>query len=121
MTDIHTRLRKVIEVAFATAAADGIAHEELTVYFDKSWVTVQLADALQATFSESGHTWVEEDIDYFKILPSINSWHTDLERIGKGVKVDSNFTYRSDNNKEWMTVKTLTNWIDKNQNKIGNI
>ena len=59
--------------------------------------------------------------DYFKILPSINSWHTDLDRIGKGVKVDSNFTYRSDNNKDWMTVKTLKNWIDKNQNQIGNI
>ena len=59
--------------------------------------------------------------EYFKILPSIHSWHTDLGRIGKGVKVDSNFTYCSDNNKEWMTVKTLTNWIDKNQNKIGNI
>ena len=58
--------------------------------------------------------------DYFKILPSINSWHTDLERIGKGVKVDSNFTYRSDNNTEWMTVKTLKNWIAKNQDKIGN-
>ena len=57
--------------------------------------------------------------DYFKILPNINSWHVDPERIGKGVKVDSNFTYCSDNNKEWMTVKTLKNWIDKNQNQIG--
>ena len=58
--------------------------------------------------------------EYFKILPNINSWHVDSERIGKGVMVDSNFTYRSDNNKDWMTVKTLKNWIAKNQDKIGN-
>ena len=57
--------------------------------------------------------------DYFKILPNINSWHVDPKRIGKGVRVDNNFIYRSDINKEWMTVKTLKNWIDKNQNKIG--
>ena len=56
---------------------------------------------------------------YFKILPNINSWHVDPERIGKGVKVGNNFIYSSDKNKEWMTVKTLINWIDENQNKIG--
>ena len=57
--------------------------------------------------------------EHFNILPNINSWHVDPKRIGKGVKVDNNFIYRSDINKEWMTVKTLKNWIDKNQNKIG--
>jgi UDP-N-acetylglucosamine 4,6-dehydratase/5-epimerase len=58
---------------------------------------------------------------YFKILPSINDWSNDPERIGNGVKVDPNFTYCSDNNKEWMEIGVLQNWIEKNRNKIGNI
>jgi UDP-N-acetylglucosamine 4,6-dehydratase/5-epimerase len=59
--------------------------------------------------------------DYFKILPSINNWSQDLVRIGNGVKVDPNFTYCSDNNKEWMKVSELQDWINKNKNKIGSI
>ncbi len=57
--------------------------------------------------------------DYFKILPSINAWHHDPERIKDGIKVDDDFTYCSDDNKEWMTVETLKKWIDKNQKYIG--
>ena len=45
--------------------------------------------------------------DYFKILPAINQWFDDPKRIGKGMKVDENFTYRSDNNKEWMKITEL--------------
>ena len=56
---------------------------------------------------------------HFKILPSINEWAKDPERIGKGVKVESDFIYSSDKNKEWMDVKTLQDWIDRNRNKIG--
>jgi UDP-N-acetylglucosamine 4,6-dehydratase/5-epimerase len=59
--------------------------------------------------------------DYFKILPSINNWSNDSKRIGRGVKVSPNFVYASDNNKEWMDIPTLRNWIDKNKEKIGNI
>jgi FlaA1/EpsC-like NDP-sugar epimerase len=58
---------------------------------------------------------------YFKILPSINNWSLDPERIGKGVKVDSDFMYCSDNNKEWMKIETLQSWIEENRHKIGNI
>ena len=58
---------------------------------------------------------------YFKILPSINSWATDPERIGSGVKVDLNFTYCSDSNKEWMEISELKEWIEKHRSKIGNI
>ena len=58
---------------------------------------------------------------HFKILPSINDWSNDPERIGNGVKVDPDFTYCSDNNKEWMEIGVLQNWIEKNRNKIGNI
>ena len=59
--------------------------------------------------------------DYFKILPSINNWSADPVRIGSGKKVDPEFIYCSDNNKEWMTIETLQKWIEKNYNKIGNI
>jgi UDP-N-acetylglucosamine 4,6-dehydratase (inverting) len=59
--------------------------------------------------------------DYYKILPSINKWADDPARIGNGIKVEPDFVYCSDNNKEWMEVKTLQDWIEKNRNKIGNI
>jgi UDP-N-acetylglucosamine 4,6-dehydratase (inverting) len=58
---------------------------------------------------------------FFKILPSINNWSQDPARIGNGIKVDLDFTYCSDNNKEWMKVSELKDWIEKNRNKIGNI
>jgi len=64
------------------------------------------------TYEFSGH---------FKILPSINDWANDPERIGLGIKVKSDFTYCSDNNKEWMSIKFLQDWIKENKNKIGNI
>jgi UDP-N-acetylglucosamine 4,6-dehydratase (inverting) len=59
--------------------------------------------------------------DYYKILPSIHNWNKDLERIGDGVKVNSEFIYSSDNNTEWMSVDALKQWIEINKNKIGNI
>ena len=58
---------------------------------------------------------------HYKILPSIHEWNKDPERIGNGVKVDSDFTYCSDSNKEWMDIKTIQNWIEKNSSKIGKI
>ena len=58
---------------------------------------------------------------HFKILPSINNWSSDPERIGNGVRVESDFIYCSDSNKEWMKVSELQDWIEKNRNKIGNI
>jgi len=57
--------------------------------------------------------------DYFKILPAINSWSLDPNRIGTGKKVDKNFCYTSNQNKEWMTIKQLKEWIFQNQNHIG--
>jgi len=59
--------------------------------------------------------------DFFKILPSINNWANDPERIGNGTKVASDFMYSSDNNTEWMEISELQDWIKKNHNKIGNI
>ena len=58
---------------------------------------------------------------HYKILPSINDWAKDEFRIGNGVKVPENFIYTSDNNKEWMEISELQEWIKKNKDKIGNI
>jgi UDP-N-acetylglucosamine 4,6-dehydratase/5-epimerase len=59
--------------------------------------------------------------EYFKILPSINDWAKDEVRIGDGIRVPENFIYTSDNNKEWMKISELQEWIEKNKMKIGNI
>jgi FlaA1/EpsC-like NDP-sugar epimerase len=58
---------------------------------------------------------------HFKILPSINNWGKDPERIGNGVKVDEDFVYSSNTNKEWMEITALQDWINKNKATIGNI
>jgi len=59
--------------------------------------------------------------EYYKILPSINDWSIDPERIGAGQKVEAEFTYCSNNNPEWMKISELQEWIEKNQHKIGKI
>lgn len=59
--------------------------------------------------------------DYYKILPSINEWANDPERIGDGIKVSPDFAYSSDNNKDWMKISELQDWIKLNCNKIGKI
>jgi UDP-N-acetylglucosamine 4,6-dehydratase (inverting) len=58
---------------------------------------------------------------HYKILPSINKWSNDPARIGKGVKVDPEFIYCSNNNKDWMSISQLQEWIELNRKKIGNI
>jgi len=49
--------------------------------------------------------------DYFKILPTINTWdrNADLQKGGKAVP--EGFTYTSDTNSEWMSVEELQQWI----------
>ncbi len=59
--------------------------------------------------------------DHYKILPSINNWSDDPIRVGDGVKVDEDFIYRSNSNKDWMSVDSLKQWISENKDKIGNI
>jgi UDP-N-acetylglucosamine 4,6-dehydratase/5-epimerase len=70
---------------------------------------------------EEDSIYTYEYSDYFKILPSINNWSSDPARIGEGVKVDSEFIYSSKNNQDWMEVKTLQKWIERNKNNIGKI
>ena len=62
-----------------------------------------------------------EYADHFKILPAIHGWSNDHARIKDGVRVKPDFTYRSDNNSEWMSVEVLRNWIEQNRAKIGAI
>ena len=57
--------------------------------------------------------------DHYKILPSINQWYEDENRINGGIKVDSNFTYSSDQNLDWMSQETLQKWIKNNSSVIG--
>ena len=61
---------------------------------------------------DAPHTYEYEN--YFKILPAINNWSIDEKRIKNGKLVDSDFSYSSDNNKEWMSEEELRNWIEKN-------
>ncbi|WP_417422283.1 UDP-N-acetylglucosamine 4,6-dehydratase (inverting) [Halomonas sp.] len=59
--------------------------------------------------------------EHFKILPQINSWDKDTNRIKDGNRVPDGFVYSSNNNSEWMTDDELIAWIDKNREKIGAI
>ena len=59
--------------------------------------------------------------DHFKILPQINNWYKDQNRIKFGKKVSDDFVYSSDTNTDWMTDEALRTWIINNQDKIGKI
>lgn len=59
--------------------------------------------------------------EHFKILPAINNWSNDSNRIKDGNKVTEDFTYCSDNNSEWMSIETLQAWIAQNRVKVGKI
>tara|TARA_B100000678_G_scaffold220464_2_gene187805 strand:- start:1106 stop:2104 length:999 start_codon:yes stop_codon:yes gene_type:complete len=59
--------------------------------------------------------------EHYKILPAINSWDKDANRIKDGKLVPEGFVYASDNNKEWMSEEELQSWINKNWEKIGAI
>lgn len=59
--------------------------------------------------------------EHYKILPQINDWDKDANRIKDGIRVEEGFIYASDNNTEWMTDAELQAWIDNNREKIGKI
>jgi len=59
--------------------------------------------------------------EHYKILPAIHNWNSDPVRIGNGKLVATDFTYCSDNNKEWMSTEELAAWIKKHADKIGKI
>ena len=59
--------------------------------------------------------------EHFKILPQICEWAPFESMIKGGIRVPEGFSYTSDNNKEWMTIPQLREWIEKNRVKIGSI
>ena len=69
---------------------------------------------------EDSHYTFEYE-EHYKILPAINNWSTSSERIKNGIKVQEGFTYRSDNNKEWMTAQELMSWVNLNIENIGKV
>ena len=58
---------------------------------------------------------------HYKILPQINSWAEDFNRIKDGVKVPEGFVYSSDNNRDWMTDGDLRVWLEANKGNIGKL
>lgn len=65
------------------------------------------------------HTY--EYANYYKILPAINKWSEDPARINGGQKVAADFTYSSDNNKDWLSIEALQSWIEQNRNMVGKV
>ncbi len=57
--------------------------------------------------------------DHYKILPAINSWDQDANRIKNGKRVPEGFVYSSDRNVDWMSIDQLRTWIEANREKIG--
>lgn len=66
---------------------------------------------------DAQHTY--EYRDHYKILPGLQNWFQDPNRIKGGQKVLPDFTYRSDNNTDWMNLDTLRAWIAQNREKAG--
>lgn len=66
---------------------------------------------------DAPHTY--EYDKHFKILPAIYNWSSDPQRNKGGKKVADDFSYTSDTNTQWMSVKDLEQWINTRQHKIG--
>ena len=62
-----------------------------------------------------------EYAEHYKVLPAIHGWSHDPLRINGGTLVHPDFTYRSDNNQEWMSIPSLQAWIAHNREHIGKI
>lgn len=59
--------------------------------------------------------------EHYKVLPQINDWGTDANRIKNGAKVQEGFVYSSDTNAEWMTDADLQAWVANNHDLVGKI
>lgn len=71
--------------------------------------------------SKDDAAYTYEYKDYFKILPSINNWSSDKDRINDGKLVTPEFSYSSDVNNDWMGEKELKLWIKNNMHLINKI
>jgi UDP-N-acetylglucosamine 4,6-dehydratase/5-epimerase len=59
--------------------------------------------------------------EHYKILPVINGWGQDPDRIKGGRLVAPDFIYNSGTNDQWMSVDELVDWIGANQHKLVGI
>jgi UDP-N-acetylglucosamine 4,6-dehydratase/5-epimerase len=59
--------------------------------------------------------------EYYKILPVINNWSDDANRIKDGKKVPHDFIYDSATNDVWLSEKELQGWLELNKEKLGKI
>lgn len=57
--------------------------------------------------------------NYYKILPSINQWGSSKKRIKDGIRVPEDFTYSSNNNKEWLSTDQLQEWMREEYSSKG--
>ena len=53
--------------------------------------------------------------EHFKVLPQINGWADDKERIKDGLKVPEGFVYASDSNPSWMVMLTCKPGLTRTQ------
>lgn len=75
----------------------------------------------EAMISQEDAFYTYEYPNHFKILPQICEWGDIKKSIKSGKRVPEGFSYTSDNNKEWMTIPQLREWIEKNRAKVGSI
>ena len=75
----------------------------------------------EAMISPEDAFYTYEYPNHFKILPQICEWGDIRKSIKGGIRVPEGFSYTSDNNKDWMTIPQLREWIEKNKAKVGSI
>ncbi|MCP1241723.1 UDP-N-acetylglucosamine 4,6-dehydratase (inverting) [Acetobacter lambici] len=71
----------------------------------------------QMVGTEDAHYTYEYD-QHFKILPQLNHWFEDPQRIKNGTRVADNFLYSSNTNTEWMPEKTLREWLNTHADSL---
>ena len=110
--DIYVKKIPSMKVTDIAKAISSEAKQEI--------IGIRPGEKIHEEMISSGDTpYTYEYKGYYKILPSINSWSMDPNRINDGVKVSEDFTYTSDNNNDWMDIDTLKNWIKVNNINIG--
>jgi UDP-N-acetylglucosamine 4,6-dehydratase len=130
MTRFMITLDKAVDLVFA--AFEDMLGGEIYVKKIPSMGIMQIAEAMapgkptKVVGSRPGEKLHEQMIgpedapttyeyaDYFKILPSINTWDRNANQSQGGQLVPEGFIYTSDSNPDWMTVEELRQWVSAN-------